>query len=60
MQACRPAGRKPSILIHPTVAHTGGDVRGGFGKGQDGLDRGRLGEQFKGGEIGARKRQTVE
>ena len=55
-----PSRREHSILIHPTVAHAGGDMRSGFGKGQDGLDRGRLGEQFNGGEIGARKRQRVE
>ena len=60
MQAVKPARREHSILIQPTVAHAGGDVCGGFGKGQDGLDRGRLGEQFNGGEIGARKRQRVE
>lgn len=60
MQAIKPARRHDSILIQPTVPHTGGDVCGGFGKGQDGLDRGRLGEQFNGGEIGARKRQRVE
>ena len=55
-----PARREHSILIQPTVPHAGGNVRGGFGKGQNGLDRGRLGEQFNGGEIGARKRQRVE
>ena len=60
MQAVKPARRAHSILIHPTIPHAGGDVRSGFGEGQDGLDRGRLGEQFNGGEIGARKRQRVE
>ena len=50
----------PSILIYPTFAHAGGDVRSGFREGQNGLDRGRLGQQFNGGEIGARKRQRVE
>ena len=65
-EACLPASiglsrnDGASILIQPTVAHAGGDVYGGFGIGEDGFNRGRLGEQFNGGEIGARKRQRVE
>ena len=65
-EACLPAlfglrgNDGPSILIHPTVAYADGDVRSGCREGQNGLDRGRLGEQFNGCEIGPRKRQRVK